>query len=128
MSDPDRPAPNASGDGIDGYIQPGPGNVKLIYLLYLLSFVLGLTWLVGVVFAYVNRGKSDPWLETHYTWIIRTFWISLLYSLIAAVLALVVIGFLLFIAVAIWIIVRCVIGLQKVARNEPIDNPQSWMI
>ena len=128
MSDPNRPEPATSGDGIDGYIQPGPGNVKLIYLLYLLSFVLGLTWLVGVVFAYVNRGKSDPWLETHYTWIIRTFWISLLYSLIAAVLALVVIGFLLFIAVAIWIIVRCVIGLQKVARNEPIDNPQSWMI
>lgn len=122
----DAAAPNRS--EIDGYIQPGPGNVKLIYVLYLLSFALGLTWLVGVVFAYVNRGRSDAWLESHYTWIIRTFWIGVLYSLIAALLAIVAIGFLLMVAVAVWFIVRCVIGLQKVARGEAIDNPRSWTI
>ncbi len=125
--DRDTAAP-ATRSEIDSYIQPGPGNVKLIYVLYLLSFVLGLTWLVGVVFAYVNRGRSEPWVESHYTWIIRTFWIGLLYSLVAAVLSLILIGFILLLAVAVWIIVRCVLGLQKVARGEAIDNPRSWTI
>ena len=35
----------------------------------------------------MNRGKSEPWVETHYTWAIRTFWIGMLYTLIGFVLA-----------------------------------------
>ena len=37
-------------------------------------------------------------------------------------------GFLLMIAVAVWIVVRCVIGLQAASKSEPIRNPESWMI
>jgi uncharacterized membrane protein len=31
-------------------------------------------------------------------------------------------------AVAVWVIVRVVIGFQAVGRGEAIRNPQSWMI
>jgi uncharacterized membrane protein len=31
-------------------------------------------------------------------------------------------------AVAVWFIVRCIIGLQALGRNEPIKNPESWII
>lgn len=115
-------------DVINAWVSPGANNVKLIYLLYLVSFVLGITGLVGVVFAYVNRGQSADWIETHYTYLIRTFWIGLLYFLIALILAVMIIGLLLPFAVAVWVIVRCVVGLQKVSRQEPVANPRSWWI
>ena len=112
----------------DRWLESGKTNIQVIYILYLASFVVGITGLVGIVMAYINRGKSAPWIETHYTWAIRTFWIGLLYSLIAALLMIVAVGFVLMFAVAVWVIVRVVIGLQKAGRNEPIANPDSWWI
>jgi uncharacterized membrane protein len=109
-------------------LDPGKENVQLIYILYLAGFVVGITAIVGIVMAYINRGKSEPWVETHYTWLIRTFWIGLLYSLAAFVLMFVAVGFLLFALIAIWFIVRCVVGMQTLGRNEPIKDPQSWLI
>jgi len=115
-------------DPLDSWTAPGPGNVKLIWILYLLSLVLGITALVGLVFAYVNRGKAGGWVESHYSYQIRTFWIGLLYGIVALILSAVLIGFLLMIAVAIWFIIRSVIGLQRAAQAQPIANPKSWMI
>ncbi|MFC6486698.1 DUF4870 family protein [Nitratireductor sp. GCM10026969] len=112
----------------NGWLEPGPTNIQVIYILYLVSFVIGISALVGIVLAYLNRGKSEPWVETHYTWAIRTFWIGVLYGIVSAVLMVVGIGFLLLLAVAIWAVVRIVIGLQAVSRSEPIKNPESWML
>ena len=64
---------------LNKWLSPGASNVKLIYILYLVGFVIGVSAVVGVVFAHVNRGQSDDWIETHYTYLIRTFWIGLLY-------------------------------------------------
>lgn len=97
-------------------------------MLYLVSFVVGVTGLVAIVLAYINRGKSEAWVETHYTWAIRTFWIGLLYGFISALLMFIGIGFILMFVVAIWVVIRCVIGLQAASRNEPIKNPQSWIV
>ena len=112
----------------DRWLEPGKTNIQVIYVLYLASMIVGITSIIGVVIAYMNRGKAGGWLESHYTWAIRTFWMGILYSLIAAVLMIVGIGFLLMIAVAVWIVVRCVIGLQAASKSEPIRNPESWMI
>jgi uncharacterized membrane protein len=126
MSDPQTtPVPPRP---TDGWLDPGPTNVQVIYILYLVGFLIGITPLIGVVLAYVNRGKSEPWVETHYTWAIRTFWIGLLYSVIGALLTIVLIGFLVLIATAVWYIVRVVVGFQALSRNEPIRKPQSWMV
>ena len=114
--------------GDPGIMDPGKSNLQAIYVLYLLGFIFAITTVIGVVMAYVNRGKAAPWLDSHYTWAIRTFWIALLYALISALFSLLVIGVLGFIATAVWMIVRCVIGLQKIGRGEPIANPQSWLI
>lgn len=126
MSDihPDPSAPRNT----DRWLEPGPTNAMVIYILYLAGLVVGISGLVGIVLAYVNRGKAGGYVETHYTWLIRTFWIGLLYALVSAVLMLLAIGFLLMFAVAVWFIVRCIIGLQALGRNEPIKNPESWII
>ncbi|MBN9036088.1 MAG: hypothetical protein J0H53_08465 [Rhizobiales bacterium] len=121
---PTPPAPRQT----DRWLEPGPANMQVIYVLYLAGFVIGITVLIGLVMAYVNRGKAGGWIETHYTWAIRTFWIALLGGFVSLLLMLVAIGFLLALAVAVWVIVRCVIGLQAVSRGEPIKNPESWWI
>ncbi|MDJ1006443.1 MAG: hypothetical protein QNJ13_01350 [Paracoccaceae bacterium] len=122
-----EPTPSGN-DAVSGWLSPGPDNVKLVYFLYLASLVLGVSGLVGVVLAYVNRNKAGGWVETHYTYQIRTFWIGLLYVVIALALSLLLIGFLLMIAVAVWFIVRCVLGLQRAAQGQPVANPTSWLV
>lgn len=121
---------NATNPGrqTDRWLEPGKTNIQVIYVLYLAGFIIGISAIVGIVLAHLNRGKSEPWIETHYTWAIRTFWIGLLAAFISMILMFVAIGFLLMLLVAIWIIVRCVIGLQLVSRNEAIKNPESWLI
>lgn len=112
----------------DRWLEPGKTNVQIVYILYLVGFAVAITPLIGLIVAYINRGKGGGWVDTHYTYAIRTFWIGLLYSLIAALLMMLLIGFVIIVAVVIWVIVRCVIGLQKASNEEPIANPESWLI
>src|SRR5215210_4960074 len=97
-----------------------------IYILYLASFLAGLTGLVGVVLAYVNRGTGPAWLETHLTYQIRTFWIGLLYTIIGFVTTLVIVGWLVLLATSIWLILRCAKGMSWLDRNEPVPDPYTW--
>jgi len=124
MSNTDPSAPRQT----DRWLEPGATNVQVIYILYLVSLAIGFTIIIGIVIAYINRSKSQPWLETHYTFAIRTFWIGLLFGVISAALMLLIVGFVTGLATAIWFIARCIIGLQAIGRNEPIKNPQSWLL
>jgi uncharacterized membrane protein len=125
MAETEKPQPERQSDR---WLEPGKTNVQVIYILYLAGFVIGITPLIGVVLAYVNRGRSAAWIETHYTWAIRTFWIGLLYALISFILAFILVGFLLMLATAVWFILRCIFGLQALTRDEPMKNPQSWVL
>jgi len=111
-----------------GFLEPGKSNLQLIYILYLAGLIVGITPLVGIVLAYMNRGAASGPYQSHYTWAIRTFWIGILYALLSAFLSIIIVGALLAIATVVWWIIRCVVGLQKLGRNEPIAKPQSWMI
>lgn len=104
------------------------GNVNLIYILYLVSIIVGVTSIIGVIMAYMGRGKADPVMASHYTNQIHIFWKALLYSLIAFVLTFVLIGLLLFIGILIWYIIRIVKGMQALGRGEPAENPTSWFL
>jgi uncharacterized membrane protein len=105
------------------------GAAKAVYILYLVSILLGITAIIGLIMAYVNRGDAPVWLETHYRYQIRTFWIGLLYWLISGVLlAVFYIGVILMIAALIWWIARCAVGLKYLGRGEPLPNPASWLL
>ncbi|EXL03713.1 DUF4870 family protein [Aquamicrobium defluvii] len=112
----------------DRWLEPGPTNALVVYVLYLLGLVIGISGLAGLVIAYINRGKAGTYVESHYTFLIRTFWIGLLYALVSVALMIVGIGFLLMLAVAVWFIARCVIGMQVLQRGEPVRDPQSWLL
>ena len=114
----------------------------VVYGLYLLGLVNGLTILVGLVVAYINLDKAGPRMRTHYDFQIRTFWIGLAIFLslglligISAVLSLVLIGIpflMLFLflwgAVGVWFAVRCIIGLVYVSQDQAHPRPNTWLI
>lgn len=101
---------------------------QIIYVLYLAGLITAnVTLLIGVIMAYVYRGDAPLWLKEHYRYQIRTFWIGLLYSIIAFVLTLIAVGVLIWPLLMVWLIVRCVIGLRGLRRGQPPANPTSWL-
>jgi uncharacterized membrane protein len=101
--------------------------VNIVYILYLAGLIFGVTALIGLVIAYVNRDGGPEWLRSHYDFQIRTFWIGLLYLAIGSLLTLIVIGWLLIPLWYVWLIVRCARGMKHLARAEPYPNPESWL-
>jgi uncharacterized membrane protein len=91
------------------------------------SLLSGITGVIGVIMAYVNVGDAPEPLRTHYRFQIRTFWIAVLYGLVAALLTLAVVGAFLIPLAAVWFIVRCVKGLKYLGRGEPYPNPGTWL-
>ena len=100
---------------------------KLVYILYLIGLVSGLTALVGVVIAYINKNESSEWLKSHYQYQIRTFWIGLLMIVIGVVLSMVLVGLLLLLFFYVWGIIRSIKGFQALERKQAIANPTTWM-
>lgn len=116
-TDPERGGPPTS-SGFD-FNQP-----TVIALLYLLSFATGITGLIGIVLAHVWQGDNrEAWAESHFSYLIRTFWIGLAASVIAGLLSFVLIGFLLFPVIAVWVGVRSILSLVKAQKREPMPDP-----
>jgi uncharacterized membrane protein len=102
-------------------------TAKIIYILYLVGLATGLTALIGVIMAYVNRDEAPEWLKSHYRFQIRTFWIGLLYCVIGGILSIVLIGFLVLLFWVIWLILRVVKGFKHLEKREPVPNEETWM-
>lgn len=95
------------------------------YLLMLGLPMGGIPPIIALVLAYIKRPESEDYLETHYTYQIRTFWIGLLASAISLLLCVILIGFVLLLAVFVWWIARVIYGLNILSKNQPIADPES---
>lgn len=107
---------------------PDTTMAMVVYALFLASFVVGFTGIIGLVIAYIYRGKGPQWLDEHYRYQIRTFWIGVVYGLICLVLALIGIGFLLMLVLAVWMIIRCVKGFKGLQEKRAPLNVDTWLI
>lgn len=105
----------------------GAGTAKLVYLLYLISLLIGVTAVVGLIVAYVNRDDAPGWLQSHYQFQIRTFWIGGLYMLVGIMLLQFLIGLLILLFFILWLIVRCAKGIKYLDKEEAYPEPGSWM-
>ncbi|MDP2053484.1 MAG: hypothetical protein Q8L75_07615 [Acidobacteriota bacterium] len=79
------------------------------------AFIFGWPSIIAVIINYVKRNDArGTWLESHFTWQIRTFWFAVLWACIVfitgALLAIVLIGF------AIWFVGLFVLGCWAVYR------------
>ena len=100
----------------------------LNYVLYLIGNIIGFTSIIGVIIAYVRREQAPAWLQSHYTFQIRTFWVALIGMIISTVLTIVLIGFVGFLLVWLWLLIRSVVGLLKVIDKQPISDPRTFWI
>jgi uncharacterized membrane protein len=101
----------------------------IISLLYLASYFTVVTGIVGIVLAFAWRGEpKEAWEESHYQYLINTFWIGLAGSVIGFLLLIVAIGILVLIAVSILVIVRSVMSLLNAQKHAPMPNPGSWLV
>ena len=83
------------GPGTTG--NPPVNAATLVYVLFAIAVIgtlishglivfaplVGVAGIVGVIIAYVKRGDAQgTWVASHFTWLIRTFWWSLLWDII----------------------------------------------
>jgi uncharacterized membrane protein len=113
----------------------------VVYGLYLLAFATGVTAIVGVILAYVNRDAASPKMRTHYVFLIRTFWMALGWcvlglllfavglplSVVLIGLPLLALSWVIWALVGVWYAVRLVIGVIYLARDEPYPRPYSLL-
>ena len=73
----------------------------------LVAPLMGIVGIVALVLTYVKRSDAaGTWLASHYRWLIRTFWFSLMWGVIGG-LVLITLGLILIgipIALAIWVV------------------------
>lgn len=111
-------------------VQPASGDLdgaKLVYILYFISFIVGITSIAGLIVAYLKRGTASAVAASHYTWQIRTFWIGLLYSLVGVVTMFILIGWLVLIATVVWFLVRSIKGFIAAGEGRAIENVDTWL-
>jgi uncharacterized membrane protein len=102
-------------------------SAKFVYILLIISTLIGLTGIIALIMAYVLKDDSPDWLQTHYRFQIRTFWIGLLYATIGLITFGIVIGYFILLFTVIWVIIRCAKGLKQLENNQPVKNVESWL-
>src|SRR5580704_16458573 len=109
-------------------LDEGARNLALlVYGLYLGSFFMPPLILGGLVLAYANRQGAPEWLQSHFTFQIRTFWLYLGYLAVSILLCAVLIGFLLIFVAMGWFVTRQVMGLARVLKAEAQPKPAAWI-
>lgn len=102
-------------------------SANIVYILYLVGLLFGITGIIGVVMAYINKDDAPEWLRTHYQFQIRTFWIGALYIFLGSILSIVLIGWFVLLFWVVWLIVRSVKGMKALEQEKPIENPTRWL-
>jgi uncharacterized membrane protein len=97
----------------------------------LIAPLMGIIGIIAIIFAYVKRGDAaGTWLASHYRWLIRTFWFSLLWGIVGAVifvlLAIIVIGlvvgYAIWVATTIWVMYRLIRGYVLFKDSQPVPG------
>jgi uncharacterized membrane protein len=87
------------------------------------AFLTGWPSIIAVILNYVKRSDvRGTWLDSHYSWQIRTFWYALLWLAVGGVLFLTVVGIpvalVLWFATGIWVLYRIIRGWLALASTK----------
>ncbi|GGD59794.1 hypothetical protein GRI62_00530 [Erythrobacter arachoides] len=126
----------------------------IVAILYIVNIMLPpFAAVVGVVLAYVWRAdaRAQAWEHTHFTYLIRTFWIGLIAMMVifigffasfvgmaelaegrggrppTGMFALLFSWMGLWIVVTIWAVVRAVLSLVKAGERQPMPRPRTLL-
>jgi uncharacterized membrane protein len=124
---------------------PSANMIRLTYLIYGLhlfsaingvltsafvvtAFLSGWPSILAVFLNYVKREAArGTYLESHFRWQIRTFWFSLLWLVVGAILVVTIIGiplaWVLVVIIGLWVLYRMLRGLGRLMNQDamPVD-------
>ena len=91
------------------------------------AFLTGWPSIIAVILNYVKRSEvRGTWLDTHFSWQIRTFWFALLWLLVGGVLFATVVGIpvavVLWIGTGIWVLYRIIRGWLALSSHRPMPT------
>ena len=95
--------------------------------LIVTAFLSGWPSIIAVILNYVKRSDvRGTWLDSHFSWQIRTFWFALLWLVIGGVLFATVIGIpvaiVLWIATGIWVLYRIIRGWLALLSEKTLPS------
>ncbi len=124
---------------------PSEGNVRVTHVIYALhafsaltgvltaavivtAFLTGWPSIIAVIINYVKRPDvRGTYLETHFSWQIRTFWYALLWVVLMFILVFTVIGiplaWLIGVVVGLWVLYRIIRGWLALVDGRPMPMP-----
>jgi uncharacterized membrane protein len=91
------------------------------------AFLTGWPSIIAVILNYVKRSEvRGTWLDSHFSWQIRTFWFALLWLAIGGVLFLTVVGipfaFVVWFATGIWVLYRIIRGWLALSSQKELPQ------
>jgi uncharacterized membrane protein len=92
------------------------------------SFLFGWPSIIAVIINYVTRSNvRGSWLDTHWRWQLRTFWLAAAWGLVALVLVFTIIGipfaWLLLAVLGLWLLYRVIRGWAALISRNPMPVP-----
>lgn len=97
-------------------------TLTIAYVLHVIGpFTAFLLNLAGVILNHVKAAETrNEYIRSHHVWMLRTFWWTLLWSVLSWPLCFVLVGFVTLAAVGIWWIYRVVRGLINYSNHVPM--------
>jgi uncharacterized membrane protein len=91
------------------------------YGLYALSLFAGVTGIVAIVLDYIKQDDArGTWLESHFTWRIRTFWWGLLWGVLGWLTFFILIGWFIWGVAFVWFVYRIAKGWLNLNDGKPM--------
>ena len=123
---------------------PRQGMVTLTHVLYamhafsavmgllgttfiLTAFLTGWPSIIAVIINYIKRNDvRGTYLDSHFSWQLRTFWYALLWVVVIGLLIITLIGipiaWVVAIIVGIWVLYRLLRGWMNLASGQPMKS------
>lgn len=100
-------------------------DLVIAYTIFSVSFVFIITVFAGILYAYFKKDEAKgTWLESHYRWLIRTFWFGVIWTTIAILLSftvvLIPVAIIIAVIASIWLIYRIVKGWLRLSAQKPM--------
>jgi uncharacterized membrane protein len=91
------------------------------------AFLSGWPSIIAVILNYVKRAEvRGTWLDSHFSWQIRTFWFALLYLAVGAVAFITMIGIpvalVLWFATGVWVLYRIIRGWLALSSQKALPQ------
>jgi uncharacterized membrane protein len=93
----------------------------VIYALYALSMFAGISAIVAIVLNYIKIDDArGTWLESHFSWQIRTFWWSVVWAVVGGLTVFILVGFVVWGVAFVWFVYRIAKGWLNLNDGKPM--------